>query len=263
MKVLVEASDKSSQQQIRSLLRAVLVENSALRSSNSSFDALFSSLEASDSGSLPAQLAFFDNCLCRVVKKPVHYQDLADSLVKDGSGNVSLIVAAINEQWQFVVKNGDAATQESVAVWIARLLGDLKQAGEDEKALKAVRSNLVESTEHKKPKSLLKKALKDAAENQQSDKNSDSDRQRSQTGSKVANSVDLSAIFGGLPVEDEDHSALHKWERQEPEVAVEQGRIGDLILYLCSEHEEIRRQAYAGISRFMTKIKVSTVRFWR
>ncbi|KAL2003527.1 hypothetical protein VTN02DRAFT_3512 [Thermoascus thermophilus] len=263
LKVLVEASDKSSQQQIRSLLRAVLVENCVLRSSNSSFDALFSSLEASDSVSLPAQLAFFDNCLCRVVKKPVHYQDLADSLVEGGSGKVSLIVAAINEQWQFVVKNGDAATQESVAAWIARLLGDLKQEGEDEKALKAVRSNLVESTEHKKPKSLLKKALKDAAENQQSDEDGDSDRQRSQTGSKVANSVDLSAIFGGLPAEDEDHSALHKWEKQEPEVAVEQGRIGDLILHLCSEHEEIRRQAYAGISRFMTKIKDSKYVEWR
>jgi nucleolar pre-ribosomal-associated protein 1 len=68
--------------------------------------------------------------------------------------------------------------------------------------------------------------------------------------------VDLDEIFGSLPTEGTSHNALHKWEREEIEAALEQGHIDELILCLCSEHEEVRRQAVANLVRFMAKLKV-------
>lgn len=262
LKVLVEASDKDSSRQIYSLLRSVLVENSILQNSPSSFAALVSSLEASESESLHSQLAFLDNCICRVAKKPVHYQDMVGSLFENTSRPVSPLVAAMTEQWPFVVRNGDTAAEVTVATWVARFLGKLKQAGEDSKALKAARDNMLEATENKKAKSPLKKAFKDigGAEDDDDYENQDDSKQKiSLTSGNAAQSVDLMEIFGSLPTEGKSHHELHKWEKEELGLAVEQGRIAELMLCLCSEHEEVRRQAFMNISRFMMKIKVGSL----
>ena len=74
--------------------------------------------------------------------------------------------------------------------------------------------------------------------------------------SKKTEQLHLSDIFSKLPVEDERHAALHKWEREDLTEALEQGDIGELLLCLCSGHEEIRRQAHSAITRFMAKLKV-------
>lgn len=81
--------------------------------------------------------------------------------------------------------------------------------------------------------------------------------------SKMTPTVDLDEIFGFLPTEGTTHNALHKWEREEVEQAVEQGRIAELILCLCSQHEEVRRQAFANLVRFMAKLKESKYAEWR
>lgn len=260
LKVLVQARDKTSLQPIRALLQSVLVEGSVLISAEASFNALLSSLEASRSESLSAPLEFLDNCVCRVVKKPVHYQDLVSSLLDHKTGSLSSLVAAVNEQWSFVLKANDASREQSVALWIALFLGEMKRAGEDGKALKSVRDHLTEVTESKKTRSIFKKALKNTAEvNSGDEEMADADLDQDQKQAKPAASADLSGMFGDLPTESKDHAALHKWEKDEIDVAIEKGRVKDLILCLCSEHEEIRRQAFAGVSRFMAKLKVCTL----
>lgn len=254
LKVLIDTSDKNSSRRISILLRTILAENSVLQNAPKAFNALLSSLEESGS-SLHQQLVFFDNCVSRVAKKPVHYLDLVGSLSEDETA-VSPIVAAIVEQWPFVVKAGNEENEAAVAAWIASLFGHLKAAGENTKALKAARDALVEATETKKNRSLFKKCLKDSGDGEEDDK-MDIDSQPVQpTVSTKAITVDLDEIFGFLPTEGTTHNALHKWEREEIEAAVEQGRIGELILCLCSEHEEVRRQAFANIARFMAKLKV-------
>lgn len=258
LKVVVGASSPDSLRNIEVLLKTVLTENSILHGS-SSFQSLLSSFGTSDSGNLRHQLSFFDNCVCRVAKKPVHYQDLLGSLCEDVSKPVSPIVAAITEQWPFVVKSGGDA-ESAVGAWIAKTLGKLKGSGEDPKALKAARDTLVAATENKRTKSTLKKALKDTEE----ETSQDSNRRESSTtqpttlrSSNEKSTVDLEEIFGTLPTEGTTHNALHRWEKEDIEISVEQGRVADLMLCLCSEHEEVRRQAFANITRFMSKIRVS------
>lgn len=259
LKVLVEGHGEDSLEQIRKLLRSVVVEHSVLHNPDSTFDALVSSFDATDGESLLSQLAFLDNCICRLVKKPVHYQDLLDSLVDEKSGSISLLLAAINEQWPFVIKNGNAVQEESVATWIAHLLRSLKQVGEDAKALRKVADSLIAQTELKKSKSVIKKALKssEASDDWAEDRNVLGSK-NAQTAPKGTKSVDLAEVFGSLPTESKSHNALNKWEREELELAVEQGRVAELMLCLCSQYDEIRRQAAAGISRFMMKLKVSS-----
>jgi nucleolar pre-ribosomal-associated protein 1 len=256
LKVIVQASSRDSLKEIETLLKNVLTENSILHGPNS-FSPLLSSFEASDDR-LQHQLSFFDNCVCRVAKKPVHYQDLLGSLVENASKPVSPIVAAITEQWPFVVKSGGDA-ESAVGTWIAKILGNLKQAGEDSKALKAARDTLMEATENKRTESTLKKALKGTEEGSTEDggKESGTAQPTSPSSGNEKQVVDLEEVYGALPTEGKTHNGLHRWEKDELEVSVEQGRVAELILCLCSEHEEVRKQAFANITRFMSKLRVS------
>ncbi|KAJ9230258.1 hypothetical protein DTO169E5_8493 [Paecilomyces variotii] len=264
LKVLVEARGEESLGQIRKLLQSVVVEHSVLHNPDHAFHALVSSLENTSGESLASQLAFLDNCICRLVKKPVHYQDLLDSLLEKESAPISLLLAAINEQWPFIVKNGNAAQEEAVATWIARFMKALKQAGEDPKALRKVADSLAAQTELKKTKSAIKKALKSAeASDERVDGDNVSGTRNTQSASKATKSVDLAEVFGSLPTESKSHNVLHKWEKEELELAVEQGQVAGLMLCLCSEHDEIRRQAAVGISRLMMKLKDSKYVEWR
>jgi nucleolar pre-ribosomal-associated protein 1 len=257
LKVLIGTSDKDSSKEIENLLTTVLRENSIIQSS-SAFSSLLSSFDATDSENIQHQLAFFDNCACRIAKKPVHYDDLLSSLTDGENKPTSFIVAAITEQWPFVAKNGNAAAELAVSTWIARLLGKLKQAGEDLKILKAARDSVLQTVESKQLKSALKKALKDTDEAANNDGMSQNGESRSEAHAQKdkAAQVDLREIFGTLPTESKTHNELHKWEKEELEIAVEQGRISDLMLCLCSEHEEVRRQAFANLNRFMAKLRV-------
>jgi nucleolar pre-ribosomal-associated protein 1 len=245
--------------QILDLLQNVMVENSILFHSRSSFNALLVSLKDTQSDTLPICLEFLDNCLCRIAKKPVHYRDLAVSLTEGRSEKLSSLVAAVKEQWPFVIKANDALKEKTLASWAALLLRQLKQAGEDGKALKAARDHLMELSEEKKTRSILRKALRgsDGTDSDDEDMIDPSSQAPPPTASKL--STDLLDMFGALPTESKNHTALYKWEGEELELAVEQGRVKDLMLCLCSEHEEIRRQAFAAITRLMAKLKVRLI----
>ncbi|KAJ5312848.1 hypothetical protein N7508_003678 [Penicillium antarcticum] len=262
LKVLMDTADKDSSRRISTLLKTVLVENSVLQSSPHAFASVLSSLENSEHEALHQQLVFFDNCVSRVAKKPVHYIDMLESLSKDESGTTSALVAVIVEQWPFVIKSGDKSTEIAVGSWIASLLGNLKQAGESTKVLKAARDALVEATETKKVKSLLKKSLK-GTEDADTEEKMDIDSGSNVPSAKKTPTVDLDEIFGFLPTEGTTHNALNRWDREEVEQAVDQGRVAELILCLCSQHEEVRRQAFANLVRFMAKLKESKYAEWR
>ncbi|KAL4802654.1 ribosome 60S biogenesis N-terminal-domain-containing protein [Aspergillus unguis] len=262
LRVLINASSRQSIKDIDRLLKDVLTEHSVLR--QSSFSALVSSFESSDIETLQNQLAFFDNCATRIAKKPVHYQDLLESLV-DKSKPLSPLVAAVIEQWPFVLKAGNSGTEKAVGEFIASLLRNLHSAGESLHGLKAARDELVNGTDDKKLKSRFKKALKasEGLEQEEEKVASEPSKQTSTSHKRQWQDLDLEETFGSLPVEGTTHNALSNWERKELDESLEQGRVGELLLCLCSEHEEVRRQALPNISRFMMKLKESKYAEWR
>ncbi|KAL4797533.1 ribosome 60S biogenesis N-terminal-domain-containing protein [Aspergillus venezuelensis] len=261
LKVLITASSRETFEEMGELLETVLTEHSVLRPS--SFSALLSSFEPSDSEILQHQLGFFDNCASRIAKKPVHYGDLLGSLV-DASKPLSPLVAAVIEQWPFVVKSGNASNEKAVSEFIVNLLRNLSSAGENLRGLKNARDELANSTEDKKLKSRFKKSLKGAEEAEQDVMDTQADTYVAASAKKTdRQDVNLEEIFGSLPTEGTEHSVLFRWDQKELEESLEEGRVSELLLCLCSEHEEVRRQALPNISRFMMKLKDSKYDEWR
>ncbi|KAL5052011.1 hypothetical protein BDW71DRAFT_169946 [Aspergillus fruticulosus] len=260
LKVLINTSSGDSFKEIHRLLTNVLMEYSVIRPS--SFSALLSSF-VSGSESLEDQLAFFDNCVCRVAKKPVHYQDLLGSLV-DSSKLLSPLVAAVVEQWSFVLKAGNTGTETNVGEFIAKLLRNLHSTGESLEGLKAARDELVNATD-KKLKSRFKKALRGCEEDEKEGRKADIEpsKQPSSGPKRERQNINLEETFGSLPAEGTTHNELYRWEQKELQESLEEGRIAELLLCLCSEHEEVRRQALPNISRFMMKLKESKYSEWR
>ncbi|KAJ5098703.1 hypothetical protein N7532_005704 [Penicillium argentinense] len=263
LKVLIETSDRDSSRRISVLLRSVLVESSILQNSPLSFNALLTSIEDVGSETLQKQLVFIENCLSRVAKKPVHYLDLIENLSKGATDTTSSFVAAIVEQWPFIVKAGDESTEAAVGSWISKLLGQLNQAGESPAALKSARDALVEVTKTKKVRSSFKKCLRETDDAESGDKMDIDTTPVTSIATSKRPEVDLDEIFGFLPAEGTTHNALHRWEKEDLEVAVEQGQVAELMLCLCSDHEEVRRQAFANVARFMAKLKESKYVEWR
>ncbi|KAL6235628.1 hypothetical protein BDW75DRAFT_208924 [Aspergillus navahoensis] len=262
LRVLINTSLGDSFKEIHRLLANVLIEYSVIHPS--SFSALLSSFVSSDFESLQRQLAFFDNCACRVAKKPVHYQDLLGSLM-DSPKLLSSLVAVVVEQWPFVIKAGNASTETSVGEFIAKLLRNLHLTGESFEGLKAARDELVTATEDKKLKSRFKKALKGCEEDKQEGQKADTEQSKkpSSATEREWQNIDLEETFGSLPAEGTTHNELYRWEQKELAESLEEGLIAELLLCLCSGHEEVRRQALPNISRFMMKLKESKYAEWR
>jgi nucleolar pre-ribosomal-associated protein 1 len=259
LRVLAESTEDTPLEQVKALLQDVLVQNAVL-SKKCSFDALLESLKGSNRNELTVQISFLDNCITRLVKRPLLYLDMVESLVNEKQ-NLSPIVATINEQWPFVVKMGNSEREIIISGWAARLFVFLGQLGEDKAALTSIGNNMLNVTKNSASHSSLKTPFNftNEAINLRSNEHgitADDILLQNMSGN-IDHAADLSGIFGTLPREDESHLGLHRWERDELDVALEQGYVGDLILCLCSEHEEIRRQAFAGISRFMIKLMVS------
>lgn len=270
---------------IRSLLSDILQDQETLQTKTSpdALDALIASLGSTPGSSTPSAevLEFLDDCLARFTKVPIKYFDDLDAMcTRTGQsasdmGPFSNLLMTLVEQWPF--KGGQAATSkaaDALAQWLSRLLYLLKLIGEDEKMLGYVRDALVGSANAaykevlkdaflwKMGKEKAKEALKLAtgADFSGSERSSTSPVpvstriQEAEQQSRTRYAVDLEAP----PAEDEKHTGLTRWRKKELGEAVEDGDIGELILCLCSEHGEIRKQAINNIRQLTATIKFSS-----
>ncbi|EZF29077.1 hypothetical protein H109_02642 [Trichophyton interdigitale MR816] len=258
LKVAVEKQEHSTRAKINSLLQDVLTQDSILAQPGS-FEALVLSIRLEDeSTSVP--WSFIDNCLTRLAKRPVPYLDQVSSLPSKSS-LISPVLVVISEQWPFIVKAQDEMHELSTAAWISKLLGYLKAYGEDKNALTSVRDTILSETKVKKSRSLLKKAFDRGTETHRpvlAEEDTQMGGTETLPSSAATQEANLSEVFGEMQMAGEPPIGLHKWEREDLELAIDQGYIGDLIFCICSEHEEVRRQAMAGLSRFMAKLKESS-----
>lgn len=248
------------------------------KTSPEALDALIASLGAASgsSASSPEVLAFLDDCCARFTKVPIKYFDDLDLFCKRNERpssdppHISPLLMTVVEQWPFRASDSTtSAAAEPIAQWISRLLYLLKLIGEDEDLLIPVRDTLVEAAkkEHKgllqdsflwkMGKERAKEALKLAtgADFSGSDRSTTSPvpRPQSANSNKVRAEVNLEAP----PVEDERHTGLTRWKKKELTEAIEDGDIGNLLLCLCSTHQEIRLQAINNIQQLMTRMKVN------
>ncbi|USP78891.1 hypothetical protein yc1106_06165 [Curvularia clavata] len=284
LRLLVTSKESELYAGIRSLLSDILQDQEMLQTKTSpdALDALIASLGSTPGSSTPSAevLEFLDDCLARFTKVPIKYFDDLDTMcTRIGQsasevGPFSNLLMTLVEQWPF--KGGQAATNQTadaLAQWLSRLLYLLKLIGEDEKMLGHVRDALVESANTvykevlrdaflwKMGKEKAKESLKLAtgADFSGSERSSTSPvpvsarAQEAEQQSRTRFAVDLEAP----PAEDEKHAGLTRWRKKELGEAVEDGDIGELILCLCSEHGEIRKQAINNIRQLTATMKFS------
>jgi nucleolar pre-ribosomal-associated protein 1 len=249
------------------------------KTSPDALDALIASLGAGSGSSTapPEVLEFLDDCCARFTKVPIKYFDDLDALCTRNAqpsadlGPFSPLLMTLLEQWPF--KGGETATSntaDSIAQWLSRLLYLLKLIGEDENILTLVRDSLVGSADKaykdvlkdsflwKMGKERAKEALKLAtgADFSGSERSSTSPvpkKDAFEQPAKIRPQVDLEAP----PAEDERHTGLTRWKKKDLSEAVDDGDIGELMLCLCSEHQEIRLQAINNIRQLMLTLNVS------
>jgi nucleolar pre-ribosomal-associated protein 1 len=67
----------------------------------------------------------------------------------------------------------------------------------------------------------------------------------------------LGEIAQALPIENDHHSALHRWASKDVEEAIDAGNIGSLILELSSTELALRKEALSNLRHFALKVKTS------
>jgi nucleolar pre-ribosomal-associated protein 1 len=254
--------------ELRMLVGQVLIENNVLTTPKkaddvSSLDALVASvLKVEDSGST---WEFIDDCIGRAVRKPIKYIDDLESLAlpvddkkkkkKKASGAAmqmpSVIAAVLLEQAPFVKSKDDNST---IRHWIHDFL-TLQQATSDagpvlaeivkkiHKILGSVSESELDATE------ILAKVRKGfEAPVETGEPAGESTRESTK---------DRIPAYSPPPEEPSSHPELLRWAQKDIDLAIEDGDISALMLDLCSEHSDIRKQSFLQLQKFKLRLDSS------
>lgn len=216
---------------------------------------------------------FLDNCILRLIKRPVKYYDDLTSLaskvesdiIKIEDCEVNLLLLAVMEQWSFLVASASPSMIEDLVKWLVRYLDFSIQTGGHRILISHIRDNIKSLTIDGESCMKLSKALRQPAYYVTSHELQDlarSNRQISNDEVITHASSNTPALnepwpMVGPSVEHEDHSALRSWIRKDIATAIRDGDIGQLILYLCSDQQDIRIQALVSLRKFMNGLEVA------
>lgn len=276
-------SDTRSEQ-LKTLLKTVIRDSQVLRldSSMSSLDTLVLSLQDSkDRKSSGQVLGFLDDCILRVVRKPVHYYDALANIIataqldlNPGDCQVDLLLIAILDQWPFLVKSADALTVTNVSKWLVRFIEvmNLRKGHDEAQPLRGKTSRLLleicdllkAEVQDTSCRTIFEKALKERPGLESFDALVAVDaineaRHISRpAGSHLDTHPKPPEIYlpPGPPEEHGDHLDLYQWTRHEVQDAISEGHVKGLLLCLCSRHAEIRKQGLTGARAFMMRLEV-------
>ena len=274
-------------QKLRALLKTIVRESQILRSdvSMTSLDTLMLSLQGFEDRKASSRMfGFLDNCILRLVRKPVHYYDLLTDLIAAAELDINprdcqvdLLLIAIMEQWHFLVKSADVTTLSYVSRWVIRFIevtnlgnGYVENSslhGGTTMLLLHIRDRLKAETQDSTCRAMFEKTLEERPELGilkgvvAANTISGERRLSKSTGPlpKTHPKPPKSLLPPGPPEEHEDHPGLHQWIRHEVQDAISDGHVKELILCLSSKYVEIRKQALLGVRAFMRKLEVCSV----
>ncbi|MCJ1435584.1 hypothetical protein MMC27_004958 [Xylographa pallens] len=272
---------------IRSLLRSLIREHSILQHETLilSLNALVVSLrELEDWKASDALYSFLDNCILRLVRKPVHYLGELEKITKTVSAgtvgqntksSISLLFVVIMEQWSFLSEACSKAEFANATEWLTRYFEYSAYIGENVTMLRTIKSwvsgfSSIDSHEYD-PEGAGCKFFPTALPKgiQQSLKEDDTCIPKDdKTGSHVSDQAPVAKSEVVLlhlkpPDEPEDHSGLGRWTNKPVLDALEDGAVGDLVLCLSSKYEEIRKQALISIRVLASKLEASGYLEWQ
>ncbi len=271
-------------EQLRTLLKTVATENQILRSNTSmaSLDSLVISLQDFENWKASSRVfEFLDQCILRLVRKPVHYYELLADMVATAELDlnpiccqVDLLLITIVDQWRFLVESADATTVTNVSEWLVRFIKmmDLQNSYIENlplrdgstKLLSEIRDQLKSELQDTTCRAMFEKTFEERPEPEMLNKlvaantTSEADHMSRPAGPPLEGYLRLPETFlpPGPPEEHEDHPGLHQWTHHEVQDAISEQHVKALILCLCSKYVEIRKQALTGARALMVKLEV-------
>ncbi|USW56973.1 Putative nucleolar pre-ribosomal-associated protein [Septoria linicola] len=242
----------------RTLLQDVLTENGILNSDiedeqQSPFDALLASVLDLEDDSLVWH--FIDDCIGRATRKPVKYVDDLEELSEDSTEEKaeqlpSVLAAVVLEQAPFAAaKSNEQGKAEGS--WLLLFLETLRLTSDKGGILKTVVRSATkivgkEAKVRKEQASLSLQKLRDALPTKAAPP---SDEQSTTAPETVA------LTFSPPPAERSNHPELYRWSQKDIDLAIEDGDISALVLCLCSQHNDIRRQALIQLNKIKLLIR--------
>ena len=269
-------SRRQNNDRLRKILKSVAEETSITwpGTSAAGFDMLVLSLRSQAKTDLGDIYAFLDNCCQRVSKKAVIYAEQLralmkslpnDSVVEASPRLPDLLMVTFMEQLPHLIARQSEGPISAVTRFLRHFVEVCALRDVQSTVLVLVRNNLANSFTPEDPcRQIMEKALQEPLNTgtlaaftllQQIYKDFHQPPVSAQRSDKE---VQLEALVPhGPPAEDDDHRGLTRWTREDILDAITDGAIEELFLCLCSTHEEIRKQALAGINAFNGRLEVS------
>jgi len=246
---------------LETLLKTVACDNGILQAhtNSSAFSALRVSLSAHEDWSpSAATFNFVDECIGRLVKKPVKYMDDLDNIQPDADTGVrkslSMLVMVCLEQAPFTSRM-KSEEQEEILMWMARFFAALENIGEDEAVLKTVKKKL-EGQKMQLPKIAADKVF--VPEFELPKKNSTTTDSLAVNDHSDPSTQGASFALTEAPEESENRPELRKWQNLDVEEAIQDGVAGRLAVCLCSKYPEIRKQGLTALRGMWKKFPESS-----
>ncbi|KAK6419750.1 hypothetical protein LTR95_017018 [Oleoguttula sp. CCFEE 5521] len=197
--------------------------------------------------------AFVDECLSRASRQPVKYLDQLDELATAVGSNLStvpLLYAVILEQARHAFDHAEIAGRQATLVWVCNIVHLLDRTREDdlvERAALVYIQDVLESSHVEKDEIGASLQLV-----------------RQPKGASTHNTAapPLADGLTHLPFsppfeEPSDHPELFRWQQKDLDIVIEEGDADSLILCLCSQHTNIRRQAVQQLRKLSQSLLTS------
>lgn len=259
LRVVVLRIDDHVVSQLIPLLSAVASEAGLLQTETivPSVDALIFALRTVPAVDSDCIYEFLDDVCGRIVRQPIKYEDDLAAIQPTKPGQVSLLWAAIAEQWRFASAKPGANT---LAAWISQFRSRCHVIGEEPVILSTLMTAMQKATEQKALQNLF---LTDCAVETEITPRllSKISPAAHVPGSESAQPQyqDLITSFPSLkpPPEPSKHTGLHRWSTpttKDLREAFDDGSIAELISCLASNHAEVRELAITNLNVVLVRV---------
>lgn len=266
---LQSSSSLAAFKKLRDLMASIAYEEGVLQSSThlSAIDALFASLEPSKHWEANLETwSFLDDCFSRLHKKPIKYLDDLDGMIgpsEKGSRitEVSLLTLVMLEQVPFTSRltEGD---RDNVLNWCSRFVKALQNIGESEKIVSMLEKQIKSQTFSRSKAKLRDIQPRQSTSSEQSETNGAQPNANLDGSKKESrNERGLQVEFQVAPKESAKHPELSRYKRLDLEEIVQDGLLDSLMLCLCSEYPEIRRQGVSALQDMMSRLETSDAEY--
>ena len=274
LKLSVQSPAENSTGAIRELLISIIKEHDILQTETptSSLDILIQVLSRSQDQNAPdATFDFLDDCVQRLIRKPLKYQDDLDALERGNvtavAGDrhpVSMMLITVLEQWWFVPRSRPNEAYD-IGRMIDAYLTLSERIGEDENVISILRCKFDETairTELDRSY-LIGVNLTDKFKSEEQRHLPEEIEPReviaeTHTVENKSLDDDQLLVVDTPPVEPESHPELLRWIHKDVDSIIEENLTSGLVLGLCSIHFAIRKEALTNIRKLAAKLDAST-----